>query len=314
MPKPSDVGIIVGRFQVHRLHDAHLQLIQSVYNTHAQTLIVLGLSQVRVSTANPLDFEARKQMILAAFPKATVLYIQDEPTDNGWSAKLDQIISNYASPAQSVCLYGGRDSFIARYHGKHRTELLEPDVFLSGTELRRSIRASVKASEDFRAGVIWATGNGYPKVFPTVDVAIYRNITIPPGWVPEQGGDVHVSHREWLLVRKPTEKKWRFCGGFVNPTDVSLEAAAKREASEETGVELGPLTYVASILVDDWRYRGEVDKIMTTLFSAPFIFGPVQPADDIAEAQWFDERRIYPEVLIEPVHLPLYAALAKGRV
>lgn len=293
MPKTSDVGVIVGRFQVHQLHGAHEALIRSVYDTHRQTLVVLGLSQAKVTARNPLDFEARKRMLLAAFPQATVLYLKDHPSDQSWSAKLDAIIRDYVSPAQSVSLYGGRDSFAARYHGTYPVEILEPEAYASGTELRRGISKAVKASPDFRAGVIWASANGYPRVIPTVDIAIYQDIG---------------ARTEWLLVRKPTEVRWRFPGGFVSPTDTTTETAAVREAAEETGASLASPQYVASMLVDDWRYRDETDKIMTTLFACQYISGPVRPADDVEEARWFRQEEISPDLLV-PEHAPLWEAI-----
>ncbi|MES2519706.1 MAG: NUDIX domain-containing protein, partial [Bacteroidota bacterium] len=121
---------------------------------------------------------------------------------------------------------------------------------------------------DFRAGVIFAAYNQYPKAFPTVDVAIVK-------------GD------ELLLGRKPNQTLFRFIGGFVDPTDDNFEQAAAREAQEETGVEVGNLQYVGTARIDDWRYRHEVDKIITTLFKADYTSGQAIAQDDIAELKWF---------------------------
>lgn len=300
IPRPSDVGVIVGRFQVHRLHDAHLALIKSVYDTHKKTVIVLGLAQARVTHRNPLDFETRKEMILATFPKATVLYLKDDRSDVAWSKKLDDLIDGYVSPAQTVRLYGGRECFIGRYHGRYPTEVFEPERYYSGTELRQSISKSIKGTEDFRAGVIWASANGYPKVFPTVDVAVLR-------------GGVLGSPVEALMVRKPTETQWRFPGGFVQPTDASYEVAARREVAEETGIEIGDMHYVTSIQIDDWRYRHEADKILTTFFQARHVFGPVRPADDVSQAAWMSVDDLAHHIV--PEHAPLLETLfSKGVV
>jgi len=269
MPKPSDVGVIVARFQVHKLHPAHKRLIESVYNTHKQTLIVLGVSPARVTARNPLDFEARKKMVLEAFPKATVLYIKDEASNEVWSHKLDELIEDYLSPAQTVTLFGGRDSFAVYYKGRYPVQELEPETYVSGTELRLDISRATRGTEDFRAGVIWASANTYPRVNITVDVGINDPV------------------RGWLLVRKPNEALWRFPGGFVQPTDATLETAVRREVMEEVGVEIGTPEYRGSRLIDDWRYRRETEKILTAFFRARYIFGSVRPADDVSEARWF---------------------------
>jgi bifunctional NMN adenylyltransferase/nudix hydrolase len=88
------------------------------------------------------------------------------------------------------------------------------------------------------------------------------------------------------LARKPDEKKWRFIGGFSDPRTSSLEEDAKREVQEEAGIEVEIISYLGSTLIDDWRYRGEQDKIKTALFLAKYIFGKPEGADDIAEVKW----------------------------
>ena len=169
-----DVGVIVGRFQVPELHVAHRALIEHVCQEHDKVLIFLGLSPLMVTRENPLDFEARKQMILAAFPHVNVLYIKDVHSDEVWSRKLDEMVSDNVTPAQSVVLYGGRDSFINHYHGKYPTQELEQDVWVSGNEIRAEIsKKSVKSSPDFRAGVVWAAYSQFPTAYPCVDVAIF---------------------------------------------------------------------------------------------------------------------------------------------
>jgi bifunctional NMN adenylyltransferase/nudix hydrolase len=303
-----DVGVLVGRFQVHELHQAHKDLIQYVCDRHEKVIIFLGLSPLSVSTSNPLDFEARKQMILAEFPEVNVLYIKDQGSDDFWSGKLDAQIADLVTPTQSVVLYGGRDSFISHYTGTFPTRELTQTVFYSGTEQRKAIAKSrAKASPEFRAGVIWASQARFPTAYTCVDVAILKK-----GYVPH-GGPYKT---QLLLGRKANERLYRFIGGFSDPRSASFEDDAKREVAEETGLEVGNLTYLGSLRVEDWRYRNEPDCIKTMLFAADYLHGHPKPADDIAEVKWFDLAAfegVTPSqtngTFLVPEHRPLMAML-----
>jgi bifunctional NMN adenylyltransferase/nudix hydrolase len=288
-----DIGVLVGRFQVHELHDAHRDLIQTVCDSHEKVIIFLGLSPLPNSASNPLDFESRKQMILAEFPDVNVLYIADHPSDDEWSKKLDRQITDLSLPGQSVVLYGGRDSFISHYTGQHPTRELLQATFRSGTEVRRSIaRSRARASAEFRAGAIWASQSRYPTAYTTVDVAVFN----------ENG-------QKLLLGRKDNEKLFRFIGGFSDPASGSFEQDARREVMEEAGVEIGDVKYIGSMRVDDWRYRAEPDCIKTMLFRSKYLHGRPAPNDDIAEVRWFDLVALSDTRTIVPEHRPLMEML-----
>lgn len=268
-----DVGVIVARFQVHELHPAQRDLIRHVCAAHDKVIILLGLSPLVTTPNNPLDFEARKQMLLEEFPDVIVLYARDQYDDDVWSRKLDEILNDVGTPGQSCVLYGGRDSFLPHYKGRFPTRELADteDRFLSGTAVRRAIgKAATKGSADFRAGVIWASQARFPTAFQCVDVAPLN----------EDGTKV-------LLGRKPGESKFRFIGGFSDPRSESLEVDARRETMEEAGVEIGDIRYIGSTRVDDWRYRNEPDCIKTALFVAKVLHGKPRPGDDIEEVRWF---------------------------
>lgn len=291
-----DVGVIVGRFQVHELHQAHRDLIQYVCDNHKKVVLFLGLSPLMVSSNNPLDFEARKQMILADFPEVNVLYAKDTSSDEVWSAKLDAMIEDLVTPAQTVLLYGGRDSFISHYTGKHPTRELVQSTFMSGTAQRKAIaRSRAKASPEFRAGVIWASQSRFPTVYTTVDIAILNE-----------------DRTQVLLGRKADEKLYRFIGGFADPRSQTYEQDARREVMEEAGVEVGDLKYIGSQNIDDWRYRNEQDSIRTMMFTAKYVFGRPTPGDDIEEVRWFDLTNEVPaDAQIVPNHRSLMTMLRK---
>jgi bifunctional NMN adenylyltransferase/nudix hydrolase len=292
----SDVGAIVGRFQVHELHEAHRSLIDTVLAQHDRVIIFLGLSPLRNTINNPLDYNTRKRMIQETYPDVEVYYIEDQHSDAVWSRNLDRELDKWCKPHQTVTLYGSRDSFIVHYTGKHLTVELESEIFISGTEIRRRIANSSTHTKDHRAGIIEASFNRFPTVYTTVDVAILDR-----------------DKRRVLMGRKKGEPGLRFIGGFADPNSDSFEADAKREVIEETGLEVGNLQYIGSFKIDDWRYRNEMDKIKTLFFTADYVFGRPEGADDIESVQWVPYDQIFPtqSILVMKEHMVLLNALIK---
>jgi bifunctional NMN adenylyltransferase/nudix hydrolase len=298
----ADVGILVGRWQVHELHEAHVELIDTVRSLHDRVIIFCGLSPLRNTVANPLDFDARKRMILEKYPHMEVYYVEDHPDDVVWSKTLDALIDRWLKPYQTCILYGSRDSFLQYYHGRNATCELEAKRFISGTEMRRRITNSFPSSPAFRAGMIAASLNRYVAVLPTVDIAILSE-----------------DRSKVLMGRKHTDSGVRFIGGFSSTNSPTYEADARREVMEETHVEIGDLTYIGSALIDDWRYKKEQDKIKTMLFAAPYVFGRPQADDDVAFVEWVKVSDLLTNTVpVIPEHLPLVEllgiALAKGKV
>src|SRR5688572_27292483 len=95
VPKEEyDVGVIVGRFQVPTLHTGHRSLINHVTKNHDKVVIILGVSPVLNTLNNPLDYEARAQMIQEAYPNIVVLPLLDQQNDSLWSSSLDRLLDN----------------------------------------------------------------------------------------------------------------------------------------------------------------------------------------------------------------------------
>ena len=296
----ATVGVIIGRFQVPDLHPGHCALFDSVIAKHKKVLILVGSTPgVMVTQKNPLDFFTRKMMIAENYPNVMVLPVFDMPCDDNWSRSVDARVKEAFGDhleANDVVLYGSRDAFIPHYHGMFQTIELEPSVDISGTQVREAASNEVRQHSEFRRGVVYAAYNRHPVMFKTVDIAVIKRH--PDTQEPQS----------IVLGRKSSdpEGQWRFPGGFVDPRrDNSLKAAARREAGEELGqMEFGELEYADSVIVDDWRYRNEVDKIMTSVFVADYGWGPLKAGDDLDDAKLFSLADFNEEILV-PQHRPL---------
>lgn len=286
-----NVGVVVARFQVDTLHDGHQLLLKAVADDNDAVIIVLGVNETRNTMENPLDFETRKLMVKGVLPDAVVLPLPDHPDDAIWSRQLDALLSAQTIPASgTMTLYGSRDSFIDAYQGEFTTCVLNTAVgHLSGTTVRAAIGREPRASDDFRAGAIYASQNRYPAVFTTVDVLTF-----------------HPDQDLCLLGRKAGHTQWCLIGGFADPTSPSFEVDAARELLEETHILVlaKDLVYVGSMVIDDWRYRKGPDRIKTLLFVAhPKNTLSARADDDLEDIAWFSYSHAIRE--IHPIHKPL---------
>ncbi len=295
--KQTDIGVVIGRFQLHNLHKAHIDLIQYVVDRHDKVILFLGTSTAIGTKRHPLDFITRKYMIEELFSNLVILPLPDNKSDDVWSNQI-HIKVREVFPSGNVTLYGSRDSFIPYYKGTWNCIELEPTTYISATDIRNKVSKKVLQSEDFRAGIIYSVYNQYPIVHSTVDLLI------------KQGNRV-------LLGRKPTQKEYRFVGGFVDPNDENEIQSCRREGLEETGLELGNFKFICSRKIEDWRYRGIKDRsIMTHLYECEVIFGSPTPQDDIEELKWFsfeELREDYKNILVTE-HVKLFEDYIKNGI
>jgi bifunctional NMN adenylyltransferase/nudix hydrolase len=282
------IGVIVGRFQTSIIHDGYLQLFKEVRENSDQVVIFIGSVEKPPSRMNPLPFEARKSLLIRAGFVGEVLPLHDANGDLKWSQRLDGILEGLY-PGHDIILYGSRDSGCCQhYKGRYPTKVVETKDAFSST-LNREVIGMIRWDQlrSLESAAIWTTQRQYNKVYPTVDCAIW-----------DQG--------MLLLIRKRDENLWRFPGGFVDPKDTSLEHTVRREVREECGdIEVTDPVYVGSRLVDDWRYKGESDKIMTSLFVAQKMFGVPKAGDDAKECLLFNPQGL----ALVPEHKPLIEML-----
>lgn len=288
----TSLGVVIGRFNVDDLTEGHFDLLAETSQLNSQMLVVIGLGPCRCTPRNPLDYDTRRRMILEYFPNAKIAYINDQKSDADWSVSLDNIVTKCSVGFDNITLYGCRDSFIKHYFGKFPTQELVQRVFISGTEVRKRIAAQSQNSKAFRAGCIWYSLNLWARPITTVDIAVINKET-----------------KQILLGRKQTEDKYRLIGGFAQPGE-TFEMSASRELQEETHLAVPPenLCIEKSFFIDDWRYRGEVDKITTVLYTAFDWGGVPAPDDDIHELQWF-ELNTWTCNRVVPEHIEMFTYL-----
>lgn len=300
----TKLGVIVGRFQIPALHDGHKALFDHVFKHNDEVLIFIGVGGEYTFT-NPLPYSYRKAQVASYCNNhkekpSFIAPIRDRKSDDQWNNILNKYIEDYVDNHEmDVCLYGCRDSFLEVYKGPFRTEFVKDGLNhgISATDIRKGYHMFVdENSYDWAKGVIHATGKQYPTSYQCVDIVYV--------YAKGMGGDKF----EILLGRKPGEDKWRLPGGFVDPQDINLEAAALRELKEETGIEYKETPhYHGSFRINDWRFKKEPHKIMTCLFSI-FNEREVTPkaGDDLEEVKFFnlhqfaDQSKL--DELVEPEH------------
>jgi bifunctional NMN adenylyltransferase/nudix hydrolase len=290
----GDTAVFVARLQVDELHDGQRQIMNNLAKEYQKVVVVLGVSQILGSTYNPLDYITREKMVKKAYPNFTVIPLSDCKDDHIWSTNLDKKIREVV-PLGSIVLHGGRDSFIKHYHGQFPVAEYETSEGKSGTTIRDAIGKTSYDTADFRRGVIYSTQNNYPRIFPTVDILLYRVSEIKGyGWKVEIA-----------LGTKNGSTDLYIPGGFVDNTDAGLLAAAKRELKEEVGVdETKNWEFVSSRKVDDWRLKDK-DTIITTLFCCQANWGGIKAGDDLTSVNWYDMNTVLKDCKVAKGHIPL---------
>ena len=170
--KQTEIGVLIGRFQVHKLHSEHLKLIKHVISNHEKVIIFLGTTSAINTRRNPLDFITRKGMLESysdISKVSAILPLPDQKSDEVWSTQIHTKVREIF-PSGDVTLYCSKDSFIPYYKGSWKTCELEPELYISAVDIRNEIASKTLKSEDFRAGIIYSVYSNYPITFSTIDV------------------------------------------------------------------------------------------------------------------------------------------------
>jgi len=299
-----NIGVIVGRFQVAYLTKGHRHLIDTAIKENDEVIIFIGDTVVKNTIMNPLVFGDRMLLFmndkkineLVGSGKLIIEKIPDIGNVEIWNKKLDTLIkekSRYQNTPKNVTIYGSRKSMVQTYDGEFNTAIVEEIPGVSGTESRSNMiyDMNAKFKPEYRIGKICAAYDRYPSGFPTIDVTVIHKGNI-------------------LMGKRPNRDTFCFVGGFFDPTqDESLEDTAIRELYEETNIKIKNPRYITSFRVDgDYRYKQEIDKIITSFYIGEYESGKLQAADDLAEAHWIPLNEVFDsptEFNVSPVHITL---------
>lgn len=333
MTKPVQLHVVIGRFQP--AHRSHIKLIESAMQEADATLVILGSAYRAPDCKNPFTWEERQHMIGACFPNATNLTfrpLRDSRYDNNdWFKAAERTVQHHAAhmfPGRDVeiTLVGSRkpgdDStwYLDRFpNWKHQR--IPSTVFktMDATKVRDlffedkaywerfvlpSVRGVMSTWIDTVTGrnlagehryliaeAKKASRYPYKLTFTTADSVVYWRGSI-------------------LLVKRKGELGrglWALPGGFINAEKETCYGAAKREAQEETGIELRDewcLTTQRGGEVYDDPGRSLRGRTITHayMFSIPDTVEvpAVKGADDAAQASWYPvhdipdlERRLF---------------------
>ena len=288
--KTDSVGVIVARFQVPELHKGHRYLIDFVRERHKTVLIVLGVRAGARNKINPLTFSERDIMIRQEYSDAEDIIVRslsDHPfSHEKWSENLDVVIDGVRLD-RDVVLYGSRDSFAPLYSTKRFPLIEVPMVHKdSGSAIRDALE--FPHTRDGRAAIIYDVQHSFGKMYATSDLAI-----ICPA-----------ENTVLLIEKKSHDGLLSFMGGFADKTDVTGKDVALRERSEEIkNISIGDPCYIEAISINDPRYTGTPDGIMTSFYWASFRGGNPLPDDDADSVHWIKREKL--SSVLVPWHQPL---------
>lgn len=220
--------------------------------------------------------------------------VGSQATDEDWVIGVRTAVSGIGSESSKTVLIGNRLEGLLTEKALYpcTVNVFQPTRFYKAAEPQASQLMAGTLADAVRYGMETAAARHYPTSYQTVDVAIIN---------PEKQV-VYMCHK------KPGDLP-RFVGGFVDPSDKSLDHAAMRECLEETGCDVIHLEMIGTYRIDDTRYRFEKDKILTALFVGTTRDTPV-PADDICEIEAVPLDR-FDDIDVVPQHEKLRSAVVR---
>ncbi len=286
---------------------------------HGVPVFALILGAEAAPTLNtPWSARERSDMLLADWPEqalAGVLTVRDVPYDRSrWQAAIAAAVGAEVGSALRIGIVGdaappwpatwqrlGPAAGFAARERCVREALLAPSA-----PRRESLAAHVSAAQ-LAALLDWHESAAGRRLREEADfIRRFRDswaqAPYPPVFVTV---DALVTWRDEILLiereRAPGKGLWALPGGFID-TDETLEAGARRELAEETGLVAAPVCLRAS-RVFDAPQRSLRGRTITHAFHYDLSALPERPAvagaDDASAAAWVARDRLTPARLFE---------------
>ncbi len=278
MPTVRQIGrkaALAVRFQGKEIHAGQRALLAHVLKRHrsSNTLIAIGFTGGVATDKDPLRRDMVEQMIRQTWPHRNyrIRFLKDNAIGpEFWSRDFDKL-ANEEFPGESPLLYGAADSFLKEYSGKHEKVVIPTKPGVRGTQLRQ--QAKLPQTKDARAALIFASQFRPPFAYSTTDLAIVNR----------------KKRTVWLIGKRGHEGFLTFIGGHFQKGDGTGGRCALREQSEEVlGMRVGPPKIIENFEIDDPRYRGSKDTVMTGFYESEYLSGtPVVNPDE--DADWTEE-------------------------
>jgi NUDIX domain len=314
----ESIGVFYVPFQTAEVPDLHGHALSMLLNDYQHVVVALPVRRVTPTKNAPLDYAAREAMIrhyngnISHYVHVVPVVDKKYPKDKvaALESAVKSLFSNFPGP---VTLFTD-SAFDNLYNENGGAWKVRVDAYLEVEQNQRYkvLHSANVADVNFRRGVISGMMNQFPISWPTVDMAIRREVVVDREAPPH-------TKVLYLFGKKPGENGWRFPGGFKDRSDPNFETAVLREGGEEVlKKDVKPEDvferphYISSRNVKDWRYKGEPDGITTLFFQLNFIGteDQIKAGDDLCDAQWFCLEDMNPET-IEGEHIYLYEDLCK---
>jgi len=286
---------------------------------HGAPVFALILGAAAAPTLNtPWSASERIDMLLADWPRQAapdVLTVRDVPYDRSrWQAALAAAAGAALGTAARIGVVGdaappwpadwqrldGAAGFAPR-------ERIVREALLAPTAPQREALAAHVSAAQLAALLAWHESAAGRRLREEADFIrrfrrSWASAPYPPVFVTV---DALVTWRDEILLierkRAPGKGLWALPGGFIDP-DETLEAGARRELAEETGLVAAPVTLRAS-RVFDAPQRSLRGRTITHAFHYDLSALPERPpvagGDDASAAAWVARGRLTPARLFE---------------